>query len=386
MKNNSDYSIKPILFRVISVTLSLFIVFIIIEFILRIFPISGIKMGSTTYDPEIRLYKFTPNTNYIRTNIREERIVRKINSEGFMDREHSKIKQKGVYRIGFFGDSYVEAIQVPLEKTFFRLIEDSLSTSNIEILAFGKSGHGTIHSYLINKKYSEYYDLDMVVYVFCENDLGDQIESIKGSPSFPYVELFENRIEINDDLLSEYVKKRKIINWLKRYSFYKNSIVLQTINIRVKMLMQHGIKIFTNQNDFEMSGKGDINKAPNENDLPSTWNARYKRQAILTGETVISKWFQDVRAIGKKFVILYIPRELVNSYEWKKDDIEQDSWKYWLKTYCSNNQIDFIDPTQHFFEIDSKGVKVYEDHFSEDGHVAFAKAFIEWHKKTKLEN
>ena len=78
--------------------------------------------------------------------------------------------------------------------------------------------------------------------------------------------------------------------------------------------------------------------------------------------------------------------ELVNSNEWKKDDIEQDSWKYWLKTYCSNNQIDFIDPTQHFFEIDSKGVEIYEDHFSEAGHVAFSKAFIEWHKKTKLEN
>lgn len=381
MKNSSNFNIKFILYRITAITLSTLIIFIIAEFILRTIPIPGIMMATFIYDPEINLCKFTPNTKYIRTNIRNERVVRAVNSEGFLDKNHSIDKPNGVYRIGFFGDSYVESIQVPLDKTFFRLIEDSLPEINVETLVFGQSGHGTVHSYLKSKKYSRYFDLDMIVYVFCENDLGDQIEGIRNSDALPYVELKNYRIEINDDLFSNYIKKRIFTDKLKKYFFYNNSILMQTIYSRLKMLQEYGINILDNESNSNMSSKGDITKPPNENDLPSSWNSNYKKQAILLGEAVISKWFEEVKLSGRKFVILYVPREI----EWKKNDVDQDSWKYWLKTYCHNNRIDFIDPTKYFFEYDRIGKKIYDDHFSEDGHVAFAKSFIDWYKKLRLE-
>ena len=61
MKNNSSFSIKFILFRIILITFALSIIFILTEFALRIIPIPGIEMGTGIYDPEMRLYKFTPN-------------------------------------------------------------------------------------------------------------------------------------------------------------------------------------------------------------------------------------------------------------------------------------------------------------------------------------
>jgi hypothetical protein len=338
-------------------------------------------MSANIYDPEMNLYKNTPNSRFIRTNIRNKRIVRSINAEGFLDQNHSIVKPDGVFRIGFFGDSYVEAIQVPLEKTFVRLIEDSLSGNGVETLAFGNSGHGTIHSYLKSKKYTDYFDLDMVIYIFVDNDLGDQIEVIKNSTTLPYVELKDNIVVINDKLLSNLIEKRRFTEKFKKYGFYNNSILLQTINNRLKMLRKYGIKITTNESDINMSGKGNINQPPNENDLPSTWNSKYKKQAIVLGEAVITKWFKEVKLSGREFAISYVPRQ----NEWKKNDLDQDSWKYWLKTYCNNNRIDFIDPTKYFFESDSKGKNIYDDHFSEDGHDAFAKSFIDWYKKTKWE-
>ena len=92
-----------------------------------------------------------------------------------------------------------------------------LLTHKVETLAFGNSGHGTIHSYLKSKKYTDYFDLDMVIYVFVENDLGDQIEVIKNATSLPYVELKDNIVVINDYLLSNHIEKRRFTEKFKKY-------------------------------------------------------------------------------------------------------------------------------------------------------------------------
>jgi len=381
MRISSNSKFKVNLFRIAAFTFSTSIILLIVEFVLRIVPIPGIGMGVGKYDPEINLYKFAPNSKTIRTNIRYERIVREVNSEGFLDKNHEKIKSDGVYRIGFFGDSYVESIQVLLDKTFFRLIENKLADFNVETLAFGRSGHGPVHSYLISNKYGEYYDLDMIVYVFYENDLGDQIEDIKSPSPFPYVELQGDKLLINDELLSNYVAKTSSTHNLREYVFYNNSILLQTLYRRFKLLQQYGISVSGEENNSHILGKVDNSKPPNSNDKPSTWNLKYKKRAVLLGEAVILKWSEEIRIGGRKFAILYVP----SSQEWKKQDSEQDSWKYWLRNFCNNNQIDFIDPTNFFFKYDSLGKTIWDDHFSEEGHVAFASAFIEWYQKSKLE-
>lgn len=221
----------------------------------------------------------------------------------------------------------------------------------------------------------------MVVYVFCENDLGDQIEEIKNSNSIPYAEIDADTVVINDNLFLSNINKRISIHRMRKYIFYHKSILLQTIYTRFKMLRQYGINLSADESDFKMSGQSDKLTPPNQNDLPSSWDSNYKQRAIVVCEAVISKWFNDVKQVGKEFVILYIPRES----EWKKNDGEQDSWKYWLKTFCNINGINFIDPTKYFSQYDIRGIKIYDDNFSENGHVAFAESFIDWYKKSMLE-
>ena len=76
---------------------------------------------------------------------------------------------------------------------------------------------------------------------------------------------------------------------------------------------------------------------------------------------------------GLKFAIFYIPRQI----EWKRSTEEQDSWKKFILQVSIDNKINFIDPTDQFFSFNSQG-DLYEDHFSELGHIAFAYSFIEW--------
>src|SRR5438552_2622971 len=51
---------------------------------------------------------------------REGRSCYTINAEGWRDVAHELAKPPGVYRIAVLGDSYVEALQVELEQTFWK--------------------------------------------------------------------------------------------------------------------------------------------------------------------------------------------------------------------------------------------------------------------------
>src|SRR3984893_614722 len=57
----------------------------------------------------------------------------RINSDGLRDREHATTKPVGTIRIAVLGDSYPEAFPVPMEETFWFIMEKKLQ----ECGAFG---------------------------------------------------------------------------------------------------------------------------------------------------------------------------------------------------------------------------------------------------------
>lgn len=73
----------------------------------------------------------------------------RINSGGLRDREHSKIKPADTLRIAVLGDSYAEALQVPVENAFWAVMERRLrecqtfAGRKVEVINFGVSGYGT---------------------------------------------------------------------------------------------------------------------------------------------------------------------------------------------------------------------------------------------------
>src|SRR5260370_6299010 len=73
----------------------------------------------------------------------------RINSDGLRDREHTKAKPSNTLRVAVLGDSYMAALQVPLEDTFCAQLEramrecPNLNGRNVEVTTFGISGYGT---------------------------------------------------------------------------------------------------------------------------------------------------------------------------------------------------------------------------------------------------
>lgn len=93
-----------------------------------------------------------------------------INAHGRRDVDRPWEKPPGVRRILVLGDSFVEALQVPLAETFFRRMEAALDArqpdARHEVLAAGVSGYGTAGAALYFEQLGRRYQPDVVVLAF----------------------------------------------------------------------------------------------------------------------------------------------------------------------------------------------------------------------------
>lgn len=99
-----------------------------------------------------------------------------LNSQGWNHPEdYSTVKPPGTLRVCVVGDSYVEALQVPYEQSFFALAQQRMSRPDrpVQWYAFGCSGSGTAQEYLVIGHYVLDYNPDVVVILFMSNDLFD---------------------------------------------------------------------------------------------------------------------------------------------------------------------------------------------------------------------
>lgn len=117
----------------------------------------------------------------------------RINSAGFRDRERSQLKPAGTLRIAVLGDSYAEALQVPLEDAFWSVLERELrecrfaGAERIEVLNFGVSGFGTAQELELLRHYAWQYEPDIVLLAFVTgNDLRDNSRRLAPDAVRPY--------------------------------------------------------------------------------------------------------------------------------------------------------------------------------------------------------
>lgn len=97
------------------------------------------------------------------------------NGDGFYDREFNTKKESGIFRIAVLGDSFTEAVHVPLQTTFHKQLERMLNDrapegTRFEIYNFGTSGNGTIDNYFRLEKYALKYKPDLLMLMFLDNN------------------------------------------------------------------------------------------------------------------------------------------------------------------------------------------------------------------------
>jgi hypothetical protein len=126
---------------------------------------------------------------------REGRNYVRINSEGLRDVEHTKQKPPNTLRVAVIGDSYAEALQVPLENTFWTVMAEKLrqcpryAGQQVEIINFGVSGYGTAQELITLRQKVWDYAPDIVLLAVCTgNDITDNSRALKRTdiPYFVY--------------------------------------------------------------------------------------------------------------------------------------------------------------------------------------------------------
>ncbi|HYW73321.1 MAG TPA: SGNH/GDSL hydrolase family protein [Pyrinomonadaceae bacterium] len=155
--------------------------------------------------------------NIAGTYQREGRNNVSINSAGLRDREHPLAKPPGTIRIALLGDSYCEALQVPMAQTFWWLLQQKLegcepyAGKQIEIINFGASGYGTAQELITLRQRVWQYSPDIVMLlVTTNNDISDNVRLLKKTDQIPYF-VYQNNQLVEDDSFrnSAYFKWRK---------------------------------------------------------------------------------------------------------------------------------------------------------------------------------
>ena len=129
-----------------------------------------------------------------------------INSDGLRDREHARQKPADTLRVALLGDSYAEALQVPLEAAFWVVMEQRLQGCHafaggrrVEVINFGVSGYGTAQQLLTLRERVWGYTPDVVLLaVTTNNDITDNMRPLKKSDEIPYFVYRDGRLTLDD--------------------------------------------------------------------------------------------------------------------------------------------------------------------------------------------
>jgi hypothetical protein len=321
--------------------------------------------GTGRFDAELGLSVAGSETIYNKV-----RFVRRApNSRGFMDVEHPLERRPGTVRVGFFGDSYVEAVQVPLEQTFFRLLPPRIAGAAIEPFGFGVSGWGTLHAFLAFQVEAPRYGIDRAVYVFVENDPADS--------SFPTSARLRHSpfvlAESSDSQPGYVVKPGEEPAWIRAAKrIQSRSLLAQVVLKRLRLLRAEGVQLAARPDAAAMTARG--HPLRDATALPSAWPAALREEAARVTGAILYDWKRRAESEGRDFSVLYVPR---GEPQLEDSRLEAESWLPWLRDSCRRLSIRLIDPSDALRRRLQEGARVYDDHWSPEAHRVVAGVLAE---------
>ncbi len=159
------------------------------EIVLRMFPL---PLPDRFFEPNQDFGWFHIPTRQGWQATREFRVWISINRLGLRDTEHTYEKPAHVYRILLLGDSFTEALQVPLQDTLGKRLESAYNANRkserqYEVINGGVSRFGTDNELLFYQYEGARYRPDLVILFFYHNDVTDNVER-------PYFTLLDDRV------------------------------------------------------------------------------------------------------------------------------------------------------------------------------------------------
>ena len=307
----------------------------------------------------------------------------KINSAGFRDNERTLNKDPNVTRIAVLGDSFVEAFQVTLDKSFPHILEEELNNNSegkkYEVLNFGVSSFGTAQEYLMLKHYAMNYHPDIVILAFLTaNDVSDNGYKLQKNHNnnVPYFILDSSNklVQISSENRNISNSSANLAAFLRVFKSALGSIFPNTANFLVNFYNRK--YVFTYKDALNVYSDN-----YSEEDWQDAWNVT--KALILE-----TKNFSEVN--GARFVLVSLANNIqVNPGWWNETVKKYPEMADWnpekpdkiLEDFSSKNNISYIRLLPYFkdyYNRTGRNLYFYSDgHWNEEGQRLAAEAIYE---------
>lgn len=207
-----------------------------------------------------------------------------INKAGQRDREHTRSKPANTLRVAVLGDSYAEALQLPIKDTFWAVLErelrnySALNGRHVEVLNFGVSGYGTAQE-LVKLRHRVWdYSPDFVILAFVTgNDVRNNSRVLEADPMRPYF-VYKDRVLCLDDSFrssSRFRMRRSLIaRFLYRTLNY--SRLLQTANEAKNILSSQFRQTRTNKKRDQRIEESGLDNAIYKEPRSAVWEEAWR--------------------------------------------------------------------------------------------------------------
>lgn len=359
-----------------------------------------------------------PNSTFFRQTV-DYQVRIDSNSLGYNDVEHEVEPQKGTRRILLLGDSFTEAGQVPFEQSMGRILQKELGRQNTEIINMGINAYGTAQAYLTLVERGISYRPDLVILLFCPNDVGNNSRELMDSMHLgkPDIEQFGRPyFEIDpasDKLLLVKPDYERSLDWSnkrrkwqrKKYeskSYIERLLLYSTLSKFIKRYQdpRNGLKYKRDPNilfgpylnDFlPEHGLGKISRA---SEYERMWDTAWRVTCRLLGRIK-----QTCAKQGSGFLIVTVPvRRQVDPAIISRIKSRRPEFKFdfdlvnrRLKACAYEKGISFLDILPLFREVRrEKGITLFHQikdfHWNSRGHQVAASAVLERLRQHRIMN
>jgi hypothetical protein len=232
----------------------------------------------------------------------------RINSQGLRDREHTLEKPPNTLRIAVLGDSYAEAFQVPVDRTFWAVLEREMTqcaavaSRAVEVINFGVSGYGTARELLTLRHRVWQYSPDIVVLaVLTGNDFTNNSRALENNARGPYFVFRDGELVLDNSFREQRsFRIRRTTAAQIYYGIYNRLRVLQVVN-NARQLIQSR---FVESTPPAAGGSRLVGSEPGlDNEIYREPTNDDWREAWSITETLVAMMNDEVEAKGAQFFV-----------------------------------------------------------------------------------
>jgi hypothetical protein len=308
----------------------------------------------------------------------------RINAAGWRDRDYAERKPPGTTRILFCGDSYVAALEVPLDSTFHKRLERALNADaaagrRYEVMGLGRGGLGTAQEYLAYRKWGARYDPDVVAVLFVLNDWADNWAPMWKGILRPYL------VESGDSLAldSSFVNTPEFRN-TERMAPWKTASSLVALASQVRGQMRARLRPdsaeagLTGQQGWY--GVWNFDVSPPADSIP----------AFALTTRILARFAREVEGEGRRFVVFLsgaseIEAQALLAQRAHDPTFDRDKAQRWLMAAGARDGYEVVPLSADFRAASASGIDLWNHHgtrnyghWNSAGHAAAAGVMLRY--------